>query len=439
MRRVIVCVSLALFALAMSSASAQAQILPPVNPNAPAATLLLPYFEVDLDNQQGVDTLFTVNNASATAILTHVVIWSDLGVPVFAFNIYLTGYDVQAVDLKTVLTGNVPQTASAGQDPFDTISPKGPLSQDINFASCNGILPPPPVPSIYIPYLRAALTGGASSFHSGMCVSRNLGTPSIARGYITVDTVNNCTLRFPGDVGYFNPGGTGDATNQNVMWGDYMIVNPSQDLAFGDPLVHITASATDPATSTSGNYTFYGRLTTVPFSAADDRQPLSTNFAARFVAPRDDFKTAAKARRRKFLPTSTDLIVWRDPKTKTMPFTCGTNPPWYPLSQEQVRAMNEQEQQEVLSFTTPPFPAATQRVAVASTALPVTSPNGWIFLNLNTTVPGPSVPPADPLAAQAFVTILERVQQGPNGGRYNVGYRATRLDSAESAMHFILP
>ncbi|HEX6865177.1 MAG TPA: hypothetical protein VF414_20270, partial [Thermoanaerobaculia bacterium] len=35
--------------------------------DVPAATLLLPYFEVDIANQNGVTTLFSINNASATA------------------------------------------------------------------------------------------------------------------------------------------------------------------------------------------------------------------------------------------------------------------------------------------------------------------------------------------------------------------------------------
>lgn len=34
----------------------------------PGATLLLPYFEVDLDHADGPTTLFSVNNASATAV-----------------------------------------------------------------------------------------------------------------------------------------------------------------------------------------------------------------------------------------------------------------------------------------------------------------------------------------------------------------------------------
>ncbi|HYX23827.1 MAG TPA: hypothetical protein VFC23_06720, partial [Thermoanaerobaculia bacterium] len=105
----------------------------------PAATLLLPYFEVDLNNPNGLTTLFSVNNASATAVLAHVVVYSDLSVPVLDFNIYLTGYDVQTINLRDILiNGILPQTASAGQDPSDKISPKGPKSQDINFASCTG-------------------------------------------------------------------------------------------------------------------------------------------------------------------------------------------------------------------------------------------------------------------------------------------------------------
>ncbi|HEV7516602.1 MAG TPA: hypothetical protein VGR07_09915, partial [Thermoanaerobaculia bacterium] len=88
--------------------------------DVPGATLLLPYFEVDLANPNGVTTLFSINNASAVAVLAHVVVWSDLSVPVLDFNVYLTGYDVQSINLRDVLKGNLPQTASAGQDPSDT-------------------------------------------------------------------------------------------------------------------------------------------------------------------------------------------------------------------------------------------------------------------------------------------------------------------------------
>ena len=187
--------------------------------DVPAATLLLPYFSVDLNSTDGsgANTLFSVNNASATAVLAHVVVWSDLSVPVLDFNIYLTGYDVQTVNLWDILyNGNLPRTASAGQDGTDTISPKGTFSQDINFASCSGQLPPPDLPANFIDHLKKSLTGLASPVLGNLCAGRPLGD-NIARGYITVDTVNNCTLRFPGDVGYFVAGGSGDATNQNVL------------------------------------------------------------------------------------------------------------------------------------------------------------------------------------------------------------------------------
>ena len=108
--------------------------------DVPAATLLLPYFEVDLDNPvTGVNTLFSINNASATAVLAHVTVWSDQSVPVLDFDVYLTGYDVQTISLRDIfVNGIVPTTASAGQDTGgDTISPQGPVSQDINFASCS--------------------------------------------------------------------------------------------------------------------------------------------------------------------------------------------------------------------------------------------------------------------------------------------------------------
>src|SRR5262249_61685585 len=79
--------------------------------NQPAATLLLPYFEVDLQTPGGPTTLFSINNASATAVLAHVVIWSDLAVPVFQFNTYLTGYDVVEVDLGQLIRNDViPET-----------------------------------------------------------------------------------------------------------------------------------------------------------------------------------------------------------------------------------------------------------------------------------------------------------------------------------------
>src|SRR3954468_13555555 len=74
----------------------------------PAATLLVPYFEVELNNPGGKTTLFSINNSSATAVLAHVTLWSDLSVPTLAFNVYLTGYDLQTINVRDLFSGNMP-------------------------------------------------------------------------------------------------------------------------------------------------------------------------------------------------------------------------------------------------------------------------------------------------------------------------------------------
>ncbi|MEO6192423.1 MAG: hypothetical protein ABIS20_05400 [Thermoanaerobaculia bacterium] len=422
------CAIVLLLAGLLASAPARAVIC--TVDEVPAATLLLPYFEVDLGNQWGHGTLFSINNASATAVLAHVVVWSDLSVPVLDFNIYLTGYDVQTINLWDVLHGTLPRTASDGQDPTDTISPQGAFSQDINFASCTGLLPPPQLPASFVDHLRLALTGQASPVLGGRCAGRAFGD-NVARGYITVDTVNNCTLRFPGDPGYFGSGGTGDATNQNVLWGDYFYVSDMQNFADGNPLVHIEASATDPQTSVAGQYTFYGRY--VNWTAADNREPLATNFAVRYVTGGT-------------FSGGSDLIVWRDSKVNQSPFTCpvspGARPSWYPLGQEGIVIFDEEEQPQVAqSFPVSPqppqtglipFPAEAQRTAVGGADLPVPFAFGWLYLNLNTTVAAAGAnPPEDPAAAQAWVTVEMKAQ-----GRFSVGFDAIQLDSACLASHF---
>ncbi|HEV3072977.1 MAG TPA: hypothetical protein VHB47_01060 [Thermoanaerobaculia bacterium] len=400
----------------------------------PAATLLLPYFEVDLSNPNGLTTLFSVNNASATAILVKVEVWTDLSVPVLDFSVYLTGYDVQTINLRDIIVnGNLPQTASAGQDPTDTISPKGSFSQDINFASCTGFLPPPPLPASFIAYLQAALTGKSipAPFNScavGPCCAAQAIGDNIARGYITMDTVNQCDIINPSTPGYFGAGGTGHATNQNVLWGDFFIVNSAQNFAEGSDLVHIEASATNPATSTSGRYTFYGRY--VGWSAIDNREPLATTFAARYLNGGP-------------FSAGTSLICWRDSKTSQNQFSCPAgsgNPPWFPLAQEGVVVFDEQEHpltqtgctvSPCPTITSQVCPAETQRVQVGGASLPVNSNFGWLYLDLNDTIAGNPNPPVDPAAAQAWV-----IYTLASNGHFAVGIDAIQLDSACAANHF---
>jgi hypothetical protein len=418
----------AITGLVAAAAPALAQSPPaPTVGDQPAATLLLPYFEVDLANPAGANTYFTINNASASAGLAHITVWSAMHVPVYSTDVYLTGFDVQRINVRDLINGVLPRTASVGQDPTDTnnpndgISNQGMLSQDINFASCNASLPPAAVPQATIDHIRASLTGQQSPM-TGMCATKSDGT-RIARGYITIDDTTQCTSMTPADAGYF----TGVAGNRNIWWGDYTYTNHIGGLESGDasPLVHITASATDPETSVPGEYTFYGRF--VNWTAADNREPLSTNFMTRFV------NLPATAGR-------TTLTVWRDARVNQNYFSCASTPAWYPLAQEAVGFFDEQENPELL--TPPPFapppPAPTvlpfgfgaQRVTVGSALLPTSYSAGLLFLNLNTFPVGSSIPPEDPGAAQAFVSVhLKGV------GRYSTGWQATMLDSAKTPSH----
>jgi hypothetical protein len=401
--------------------------------DVPAATLLLPYFEVDWDNPNGITTLFSINNASATAVLAHVTLWTDLSVPVLDFNVYLTGYDVQSINLRDILVyGVLPQTASAGQDPTDTISPQGSLSQDVNFASCQGQLPLPKVlPPSFISSVKAQLTGFTSPELNGgpgippacagppCCTGQALGD-KILRGYVTIDAVNNCTLSFPNIASYW----ANDATFQNVLWGDAFFVNSTQNWASGNPLVHIEAA---PAGFFHpGDYTFAGRY--VNWLASDRREPLATNFAVRFLSG-GAFDGGSR------------LHVWRDSKVNARAFSCGTNPPWYPLGQEGIAIFDEQEQAVIptpFPVSPPPqtqqlqpFPAETQSTIIGGLSLPVPYSFGWLYLDLNTTVTGQQPGLTDTAAAQAWVEV-----QMYSNGRYEVGFSAIRLDSACSALHF---
>src|SRR5437764_7287796 len=94
---------------------------------APAATLLLPYFEVDTTSARTTTTLFTITNVSRFPQIAHVTIWTDFSFPVLDFNIYLTGYDVQGINLFDVFTSGTVGTA-AGTGPTAGQSPIGSLS-----------------------------------------------------------------------------------------------------------------------------------------------------------------------------------------------------------------------------------------------------------------------------------------------------------------------
>jgi hypothetical protein len=391
--------------------------------DVPAATLLLPYFEVDIANPNGVTTLFSINNASATAVLAHVTVWTDQSVPALDFDVYLTGYDVQTINLRDIFfSGNLPVTASDGQDPKDTISPQGPVSQDINFASCT-VLPyaRPGVSASFRAHLQAWFQG-LQSPATGNCAGSKQPDTNILRGYITVDTVNACNLFFPSDWAFYAP----FVTDQNVLWGDYFYVNPDPvtgNFAEGETLVHIESC---PTCFVPGDHTFYGRYNGA--TADDAREPLPTTMAARFINGGP-------------FSGGTDFLVWREANQTDSAYACSAQGPasWYPLEATQIVIFDEQEQ-PVTNETCPSGdPTCEQEVTIPNeanrvdveTGLLAPFDFGWAWLNLQHTAVTPIY---GDTAAQTWVTAVMDAS-----GRYAVGFDAIQLDNANAPNTIIIP
>lgn len=404
--------------------------------DVPAATLLLPYFEVNLDSQDGITTLFSINNASASAAVAHVTFWTDQSIPTLDFDVYLTGYDVQTINIRDIFNGNLPRTADAGSDPGDTISNKGVLSQDINFPGSTGPCANPypatgALSAALIDHIRKSHTGQFSSLYGG-CSGANHGD-NIARGYITVDSVTSCNLSFPSDAGYF----TSFADNRNILWGDYFYVNSAENFASGETLVHIEACSTPSVGNganqcpfVTGDYTFYGRYAAV--AGQDQREPLASTFASRYINGGT-------------FGGGTDLIVWRDSKTRPTgangTHSCSSAPSWYPLNQSDVVAFDEEENPTDLCFqgdnVSPPtggadtcFPLEAQRVSLlggnfGDDPIPPT-PFGWIYLNLNHALASGDPYPG---VAQNWVSTDMKAE-----GRFEVGFDAIQLDNLTATL-----
>ena len=430
MKKLISCFALASLLALGGSAIAEIGTVDDV----PAATLLLPYFEVDLDDPAGVTTLFSINNASAAPALVHVVVWSDLSIHVLDFNIYLTGYDVFTQNLRDLLiAGTSPQTED--YEDFDSVSPVGEFSLfdnpvtgvgDGNQLNCNLPYAIPLLSALYVDHVQNSLTGQASAvLLGGGCAGIDHGD-RIARGYITFDSVNDCSLLFPEDPGYFAEGVTpGLANDSNQLWGDYFYVNEGQNFAQGETLVHIEA---DPALDAT-NYTFYYRYSE---EGEDHREGLGSTFAVRYVAGG-------------LFDGGTSLLVWRDAKVEVDSYGDGVEdngfpcawgyPPPYPLGQHQIVIFDEDENPEVpegcqISPCPPgqfltPFPWEAQRTLVNSADLPVGNPFGWFYLNLNF-----GVDPSEPVDAAFGDTMQNWVTATMDAnGRFSVGFDAIQLDN----------
>jgi hypothetical protein len=216
---------------------------------------------------------------------------------------------------------------------------------------------------------------------------------------------------FPDNINYFVDGGLGDATNENVLWGDYFVVDPGNDFARGFTLVHLEADGTslgvaDGSCDTIDRdpTTFYCTIrnpTTEP--GEDNREGLPSVYATRYLAGG-------------VFDGGTDLHVWRDKNGTGTGVTrsCATTPT--PLGAAQVGAFDEQENPAAAPGVGA-FPFNTN-LATVGTDITVDAPFGWLYLNLN------DGNVSQEYFRQAAVSAVMSAQ-----GRFSVGYEALALNN----------
>jgi hypothetical protein len=261
----------------------------------PAATLLLPYFEVDINAPASTaqTTLFTITNVSDLPQIARITLWSDLAYPVLTFNVFLTGYDVQPINLYDILVRGViaPPSGTTSNGSYTGPSPIGEISA-LNSANPN-LLPDTPttscttLPGAIPPSLLSDVRNGLTTGTISSCGTARVSTGHAnAIGYATIDVVANCD-----SIGPLSPGYWDELLYDNVLMGDYQQIDPKPttgNFASGNSLVHIRAvpdgGIVKSVTGTNLPYTFYDRLTPRNGDRTRDRrQPLPSTFAARFI------------------------------------------------------------------------------------------------------------------------------------------------------------
>jgi hypothetical protein len=386
----------------------------------PAATLLLPYFEVDLADRNGETTLFTVTNVSQLEQIAHITLWTDFGFPVMDLYVYLTGYDVQSLNLYDIIgAGRMAPPNGTGFDSFGSPGIYVHNNAAIDGGTC--LFLPSHISPPYVTRMQQAFTQGAvPALGTSPACSRIGGIHQHAIGYATIDVVRRCGLLVPSDPAYY----TDMIAFDNVLIGEFMQVNGAQNYAQGNPLVHIRAipeggtfasRAADPARyRTNMPQTFYGRFQSTVNPVADARQPLPSAFVARWVSGgAGSFNTSYKIWREGVAGPNADCTLYQqnehNPVLDLATFDEEENGTGFGLD-------------DCLPGPCAPIAAelpSTSRVDVSDNVFPQITNGavaGWTYLNLHNTYS------AGTPAAQAWVVTSMRAE-----GRYSVDTDATPL------------
>jgi len=282
-----------------------------------AATLLVPYFEVDSADNSGMDTLVGVTNISPYPYVAHVVVWNVDSWPVFDFNIFLTGYDVVTFSMRQILVfGNMPNNGCASStykfttyyvdcdgdgEYFDQAFTKndgmfsyGGYNMDI---ACYPTIP----------------AGTLADWQCKLSIGSYDGYNTNFVGYITIDVAVTCNGAFPdSNLNYFYQNyidvlgvGAGNHSvieNSNIFMGDMFYFDHTHSLADGMVTVNIQAFGEDNLADghtwgmEAGNFnsggdfallginTFYNKYEyNTPVEANDARQTTPLEWGFRYI------------------------------------------------------------------------------------------------------------------------------------------------------------
>jgi hypothetical protein len=333
-----------------------------------------------------------------------VTLWTDWAYAALTFNIYLTPYGTQSINLYDVFQrGAIAPDRAAEYAALPASDP----------SHCAQL--PTQLPAAVLHDLRQIFTLGVTGMQIGReCNGHVGGVHADAIGYATVDVVDTCTNNFPGPA-YFDS----DILFDNVLIGDYENVNPNGttgNFATGNPMVHLRAVPEGgPAGSRPGTNlprTFYGRYTATMPLTVDRRQPLPSMFAARWTeGGRGGFQTRYQIWREALTgPSSTACAVAAN---STLPYPFGS-----------IVRFDEHENETTTASNCyilcppylPPFPAASS-MATTSSLFPGGTVSGdlsgWMYLNFSDVTRR---------GDQAWVTVSMQAE-----GRYAVEFDAAAL------------
>lgn len=291
--------------LLAASTGAQAALCTP--DSVPAATLLVPYFELCEECPFAErDTRVAVFNLGPAPRLARVTLWTNAAVPVFDFDLYLQGFAQQEFSLDALLRqGTLPVSGRGVSEPGLQAGP------EVDFPGCNAGSSPAGGAPVYAPLDAAARTAlrdalrGMPADGSGLCSAVD-GEPDSITGYLTVDAVDRCDAPRAGE-----PGFAAALVDANVLGGRAFVTHVVQNFEAAIPAVPIEAA---PGGQLDTDHTFY-RFDGL---GGDRREPLPTAWAA-YNYRGGVYSDEAR------------MIVWRGVGTVQAPFACAAGPAWHPL------------------------------------------------------------------------------------------------------------